>query len=220
MYRYEKKSSLYCSFTDLFDSSWENATTNFSAVVPDRCSFVLDSFDMKPSLVINLTSSCNMHCRYCPEGGENLTECDSVCDISQIKYLLTAYANYYKEKNWTEKKVVRITGGEPLLDFERLSNTLLHAMAENYEKIILCTNGLMLKQSYKLTMATWEKVKDILLLKISLDTLKTTTFKKITGVDALQTVLENIVFMKSKGFKIELNFVATKMNVKEIEDAV
>lgn len=77
----------------------------------------------------------------------------------------------------------------------------------------------MLKQSYKLTMATWEKVKDILLLKISLDTLKTTTFKKITGVDALQTVLENIVFMKSKGFKIELNFVATKMNVKEIEDA-
>lgn len=210
MYRYEKKSSLYHSFTDLFDSSWENASTNFSPVVPDRCSFVLDSFDMKPSLVINLTSLCNMHCGYCPEGGENLTECDNVCDISQIKYLLSAYANYYKEKKWTEKKVVRITGGEPLLDFGRLSDTLLHAKAENYEKIVLCTNGLLLKHCYELNPSIWEMVKDILLLKISLDTLKPMKFKEITGLDALQSVLDNIAFMKSKGFKIELNFVVTK----------
>ena len=218
MYRYEKKSSLYHSFTDLFDSSWENASTNFSSVVPDRCSFVLDSFDMKPSLVINLTSLCNMRCGYCPEGGENLTECDNVCDISQIKYLLSAYANYYKEKKWTEKKVVRITGGEPLLDSGRLSDTLLHAKAENYEKIVLCTNGLLLKHCYELNLSIWEMVKDILLLKISLDTLKPMTFKEITGLDALQSVLDNIAFMKSKGFKIELNFVATKKNVGEIED--
>ena len=217
MYRYEQKSSVYRSFTDFFNSSWENASTNFSSVVPDRCSFILDSFDMKPSLVINLTSSCNMHCKYCPKGGENLVECDSLCDICQIKYLLTAYADYYKEKKWTEKKVVRITGGEPLLDFERLSDTLLHARAENYEKIVLCTNGLLLKKSYTVNSSTWEAVKDILLLKISLDTLKEATFKEITGVDELQAVLENITFMKSKGFKIELNFVATKKNVGEIE---
>ena len=80
-------------------------------------------------------SACNMDCDYCPEGGENLQKCDTLCDISQIKYLLTAYANYYKEKRWTEKKVVRITGGEPLLDFERLSETLHHAKLESYENI-------------------------------------------------------------------------------------
>lgn len=125
-----------------------------------------------------------------------------------------------KKRIGRRKKLLELLAENLCWILKDLLNTLLHAMAENYEKIILCTNGLMLKQSYKLTMATWEKVKDILLLKISLDTLKTTTFKKITGVDALQTVLENIVFMKSKGFKIELNFVATKMNVKEIEDCV
>ena len=114
-----------------------------------------------------------------------MTECDNVCDISQIKYLLSAYANYYKEKKWTEKKVVRITGGEPLLDFGRLSDTLLHAKAENYEKIVLCTNGLLLKHCYELNPSIWEMVKDILLLKISLDTLKPMTFKEITGLDAL-----------------------------------
>lgn len=61
-------------------------------------------------------------------------------------------------------------------------------------------------------------VKDILLLKISLDTLKPMTFKEITDLDALQSVLDNIAFMKSKGFKIELNFVVTKKNVGEIEN--
>ena len=60
MYRYTRKSSVYRSFTDLFNSSWENASTSFSSIVPDRCSFVLDNFDMKPSLVINLMSACNM----------------------------------------------------------------------------------------------------------------------------------------------------------------
>ena len=58
---------------------------------------------------------------------------------------------------------------------------------------------------------------DVLLLKISLDTLKPQVFKDLTGVDELRTVLENISFMKLKGFKIELNFVATKKNVGEIE---
>ena len=217
MYRYTRKSSVYRSFTDLFNSSWENASTSFSSIVPDRCSFVLDNFDMKPSLVINLMSACNMDCDYCPEGGENLQKCDTLCDISQIKYLLTAYANYYKEKRWTEKKVVRITGGEPLLDFERLSETLHHAKLESYEKVVLCTNGLLLKQCYENNSIVWEEIKDVLLLKISLDTLKPQVFKDLTGVDELRTVLENISFMKLKGFKIELNFVATKKNVGEIE---
>lgn len=166
MYQYTKKSSVYRSFTDLFNSSWENANTSFSAIVPDRCGFVLDSFDIKPSLVINLTSSCNMKCTYCPEGGENLVKCSTLCGISQIKYLLTAYANYYREKK------------EP---------------------------------------SVWEKTKDILLLKISLDTLKPHVFRKMTGVDGLRNVLENISFMKLKGLKIELNFVATQNNVDEIE---
>lgn len=217
MYRYTNRSSIYRSLKDYFDSAWENANTNFSSVVPDRCSFVLDSFNMKPSLVINLGSKCNMHCRYCPEGGENLKDCSALCDITQIKYLLTAYAEYYREKQWTEKKVVRITGGEPLLCFNSLLEILKHIRTENYEKIVLCTNGLLLKKCYETAPEIWDSVKNSLLLKISLDSLKPEIFENLTGTDQLQTVLENIAFTKAKGFKIELNFVATKCNVQEIE---
>lgn len=217
MYCYSKKSSVYRSFKDLFDSTWENASTNFSSIVPDRCSFVLDSFNMKPSLVINLTSVCNMDCDYCPDGGENLIKCDTLCGIDQIKYLLTAYADYYKKKKWTEKKVVRITGGEPLLDFERLSEIVAHAKTEGYEKIVLCTNGLLLRTCYEADPTLWESVKNVLLLKISLDTMKPLVFKELTKIDGLQTILDNIAFAKRKGFRIELNFVATKHNIEEIE---
>ena len=219
MYRYTRESSVYQSFTDLFNSSWENASTGFSSIVPDRCSFVLDSFDMKPSLVINLAFLCNMHCVYCPSGGENLKENGKLCGITQVKYLLTAYANYYREKKWVEKKVVRITGGEPLLYSERLFETICHAKLEGYEKIILCTNGLLLRQRYEDNPSVWESVKNVLLLKISLDTLKSDVLKEITKTDVmLQDVLDNIVFMRCKGFKIELNFVAMKKNINEIEN--
>lgn len=216
IYRYTNQSSLYRSLRDFFDSTWGNADTNFNQVVPDRCSFVLDKFDMKPSLVINLASACNMKCRYCPEGGENLKECAELCDIIQIKYLLTAYADYYKEKKWKEKKVVRITGGEPLLYFERIEEVLKHAKAEEYEKIVLCTNGTFLKEAYENNPKIWESVKNILLLKISLDSLNEKVFEKLTKSEKFDTVIQNIEFAKSKGFKIELNLVATKDNVKEI----
>lgn len=217
MYRYTDKSAIYRSLRDFFDSVWESGTTNFPTVVPDRCSFVLDRFNMKPSLVINLTSVCNMACKYCPSGGENLKMCNDLCDIEQIKYLLTAYANYYRKNGWTEKKVVRITGGEPLMNFIRILDVLKHAKVKDYEKIVLCTNGLLLKECYESSPEIWESVKNILLLKISLDSMDPERFKKLTGSDELQTVLANIKFAKRKGFRVELNFVATKRNVQEIE---
>lgn len=217
MYRYTNQSSIYKSLKDFFESAWANANTNFLNVVPDRCSFVLDVFKMKPSLVINLTSKCNMNCKYCPEGGENLCKCDDLCDITQIKYLLTAYADYYKTNGWTEKKVVRITGGEPLLDANRLFEILRQAKAEGYEKIVLCTNGLLLKECYDDEPSLWDSIKNILLLKISLDTMNGKIFKELTGSEKLDTILDGIAFFKRKGFKIELNFVATKCNVQEIE---
>lgn len=78
-------------------------------------------------------------------------------------------------------------------------------------------NGLLLKECYEIAPEVWESIKNILLLKISLDTMNAATFKEMTGTDELQRVLDSIAFAKNKGFKVELNFVATKQNVKEIE---
>lgn len=218
MYRYDNRSTMYASLKDFFDNAWFCANTDFETKIPDRCSFLEDRFTMQPSLVINLTDACNMNCRYCPVGGENLTNCSELCGIDQIKYLLTSYAFYCDAKKWKEKRVLRITGGEPLLVSDRLNVVLTHAKSVGFQEIVLCTNGIMIEECYNKTPEVWEEVKEILLLKISLDSLEPKIFKKITKCDDLDTVLKNISFAKSKGFKIELNMVATKDNVTEIED--
>ena len=131
--------------------------------------------------------------------------------------MLKAYATYYKNKGWSEKKVVRITGGEPLLDNERLTEVLKYAKSMDYEKIVLCTNGVLLKECYEREPDVWDSVRNIILLKISLDSMIENVFQTITGTNCLENVLQNIEFAKRKGFRIELNFVATKLNVGEIE---
>lgn len=220
MYRYGSKSDMYLTMKDWFDSEWENSDTTYSSVVPDRCSFLQDKFKMYPSLVINLTDKCNMNCQYCPKGGENLQELneETLCDIDTIKLFLKAYVDYCKRRKWKEKKVLRITGGEPLLSAERLHTILKYAYTIGFEKIVLCTNGVEFEKCYEMSRGVWEQVKDIVLLKISLDTLNKDTFCEMTGSNYRDKVIQNIQFARSKGFKIELNMVATKKNVSEIYD--
>lgn len=79
-------------------------------------------------------------------------------------------------------------------------------------------NGALIRDAYNKNPDVWENVKDVLLLKISLDTMSKGVFSELTGTDKLTAVIAGIEFMKRKGFKIELNLVATKDNVSEIEN--
>lgn len=222
MCRYNADTVMYKNFKGFFENLWNCSQTNYPAIIPQKYSFLQEKFDMMPSLVINLTSQCNMVCEYCPEGGENLKKVasDEVCPASKIKMLMECFMEYCEKQHWKEKKVIRITGGEPLLEAGRLKEILEHAKQCNYQKIVLCTNGILLKEVYEANIGTWEKIKDILLLKISLDTLKSDVFKDITKKEecGLKLIKDNIEFIKGKGFKIELNLVVTKKNVGEIEE--
>jgi Molybdenum cofactor biosynthesis enzyme len=220
MWRYDSDTQMYRNYKYFFDNLWNQSKSNYPTRIPQKYSFLEDKFDMMPSLVINLTDDCNMNCKYCPEGGENLQRIKDLCDISRIKWLMTGFMNYCKKQNWNEKKVLRITGGEPLLEEIKLKEIFRHALNQNYQKIVLCTNGILLQDVYFKAKETWESVKDIILLKISLDSLKKNVFGYLTQTNGeiLDTVINNIKFAKEKGFKIELNLVATKKNVEEVED--
>ena len=63
------------------------------------------------------------------------------------------------------------------------------------------------------------------MLKISLDTLETKRFCEISrtgqnGVGLFDSIIENIKFANTNGFKIELNVVATKVNLCEADDII
>lgn len=219
MTRYKSGTKEYESFKNYFEDMWVQSRSSFERKVPQKYSFLQGKFNMMPSLVINITDKCNMNCRYCPDGGENLDKCKSLCDVNKIKSLMACYMEYCKKQGWEEKKVIRITGGEPLLNDIRLKEVLYGAVKNKFQKIVLCTNGVYLMKAYAKNPRIWEEAKDALLLKISLDSLKKDVFNLLTETDQdyLEQVIRSIKFASEKGFKIELNFVATKDNVKEIE---
>jgi MoaA/NifB/PqqE/SkfB family radical SAM enzyme len=77
-----------------------------------------------------------------------------------------------------------------------------------------------LKKAYECNRPIWNAVKKQLLLKISLDTLDKKIYEEITGKDYLDTVKEAIKFANDMGYRIELNVVASKINIRSCEDII
>ena len=220
LYRFDSGTSFYEGFKRYFDYAWKNAIPDYPEEIPPIYSFLKKNFSVVPSLVINITDECNMGCSYCPTGGENLKKCDKLCDISTINVLLEAFKDECIKINHQEKIVLRITGGEPLMEREKLSKVLEKAKGLGFQKIVLCTNGIFLKRVLEEQYTIWESIKDILLLKISLDTLNQNHFRKLTKTNAsiLGEIIKNINYANDRGFKIELNTVSTSINVGDIID--
>ena len=153
-----------------------------------------------PSLGISVTDKCDMKCIYCPPYGENIVECKSLCKIESITYLIgIAKINGVQ--------VVRITGGEPLLEQRRTEGILKSAVENEIYKIVLNTNGTNLSDSIK-----WlRNYRDSFVLKISLDSLKKEVFEEITKSNQYENVMNGITKAREEGFNIEINTVANKI---------
>lgn len=226
IYQFDCDSPTYKTYFAFFDYQWRKARHDIPGRIPSKYSFLQEKFSVRPSLVINVTSSCNMNCIYCPTGGENLQEFkEEECLQGDIlRKLITAFKKHViKDKG---DPILRITGGEPLLGKANREKTavILNA-AKDFKKIVLCTNAIYLREAYEEYQKDWDAVRSKLLLKISLDTLKPDRFCEITrtgerGKELFQTLMDNIRFISDKGFKIELNLVATKNNLKCPEDLI
>ena len=226
IYRFSNDSSTYRTYDSFYDYQWKKADHNLPTQIPTQYSFLQNKgqFNVCPSLVINVTSECNMNCVYCPVGGENLRRIahDKFVGMTEIRSLIKKYEDIVNEEKGDA--IIRITGGEPLLGQENQKKVSdIFYQANKFKKIVLCTNGLFLEEAYNREFKAWEMVKSKLLLKVSLDTLDPSVFCQITqteenGRELLKTVTKNIRFAKEKGFKIELNLVATHLNLKSHED--
>lgn len=223
--QFENSTPTYQTYSAFFDYQWKKAKRSLPIKIPEKYSFLKEKFSVQPSLVINITSSCNMNCIYCPKGGENLCVIKQEDCLSEdvLKRLIISFRKQVKEKG---EAILRITGGEPLCNKEnRLKTVAVLDAAKDYKKIVFCTNGIFLKEAYISNLKEWKEVRSKLLLKISLDTLDSDCFCKITrtgekGVRLFHSIIENIKFANTNGFKIELNVVATKLNLHKADDII
>lgn len=124
---------------------------------------------------------------------------------------------------------LRITGGEPLISPNVVKKLFEYVLELNssecdtkFEKIVLDTNGINLKKFYSNNINLFNQLKDMLLIKVSLDSLDTNTLKRIMkkqqqiSANKLKSIREAIEQLSKNGFKIEINTVLSMDNVDEI----
>jgi cyclic pyranopterin phosphate synthase len=148
-------------------------------------------------LRVSVTDRCNLRCFYCtPVHGLNLIPHSEILSYEEILAVVEAGLHLGIRK-------VRVTGGEPLVrrgltDFiEKLAGLC------GISEVALTTNGVNLGQ-----MAHQLKAAGLSRINVSLDSLERKPFASITGLDALDRVLEGISVAEQAGFApIKINMV-------------
>ena len=170
-----------------------------------------DNFKRKIDyLRISVTDRCDLRCTYCMAEDVTFLPRQEVLSIEEIIKLTNIF-------NELGVKKFRLTGGEPLVRknivsiIEHLNNLKIQGKILEHT---LTTNGTNLSR-----YASILKKNGVERINVSLDTLNTESFKKITKWGDLSKVLNGIEAAKKEGIKIKINTVLTQnFNDKEIFD--
>ena len=160
-------------------------------------------------LRVSLTDRCNLRCIYCmPEKGIDKKCHEEILRFEEVEKVITACAALGIKK-------VRFTGGEPLV-LKGLDKLIRHtASMPSINDISLTTNGMLLAD-----MAEDLKKAGLKRVNISLDTLQSKKFKKITRHGDINKVFRAIEKCLSLDMvPVKLNIVLMKgVNDDEIGD--
>ncbi|KQC86488.1 GTP 3',8-cyclase MoaA [Butyribacter intestini] len=142
---------------------------------------------------ISLTDNCNLRCSYCmPEG-----------KISDIHYLtVETVLKCVESAVCLGITNFRLTGGEPLIypDIEKLIAKMRNVSGVNF--IGITTNGVFLSEKADvLKMAGTDSI------NVSLDTVDSDEFRKITGRNCLRNVIDGIDAALDSRIKLKINTV-------------
>jgi len=167
-------------------------------------------------LRVSLTDRCNFRCFYClPHGEPPIAPKEQMLSYEEIETICEIFVALGIEK-------IRLTGGEPMLrrDIETIITKLAKLKGRDKSgrglvDLALTTNGYFLpERAQTLKDAGLDRV------TISLDSLKRDVFKRMTGVDVLDKVLEGIAAAKRAGLHpIKINAVIVRgHNEDEVAD--
>jgi GTP 3',8-cyclase len=161
-------------------------------------------------LRVSLTDRCNFRCFYClPHGEPPIAPKDQMLSYEEIEYVAEIFVSLGIEK-------IRLTGGEPMMrrDIETIIRKI-SALKPRLHDLALTTNGYFLPgRAVELKEAGLDRI------TISLDSLKRDVFKRMTGVDVLDRVLEGIKAAKEAGLTpLKVNAVIVRgHNDDEVAD--
>lgn len=173
---------------------------------------LIDPFGRQHSyLRISVTDRCNLGCFYCmPGDGVTWRNRSSLLTFEELERISSIFVNMGIRK-------IRLTGGEPLArkDLDILVGKLRRI--DNLEVVAMTTNGVLLKDH-----ALRLKQAGLTHLNVSLDSLRSDRYLRITGKDEHHRVLAGIKETLRLGFSsLKINVVVIAgVNEDEILDFV
>ncbi|OIQ80140.1 cyclic pyranopterin monophosphate synthase [mine drainage metagenome] len=151
---------------------------------------LIDRFGRRVDYIrLSITDRCDFRCLYCM--GEDMTFLprEEVLTLEECTRLIKVFVSMGVEK-------VRITGGEPLVRKNALWLFQQAGSLPGLRELTLTTNGSQLDQ-----YAAGLKAAGVHRINISLDSLDTERFRRITRVGALDKVLCGIDAARAAGFR-------------------
>lgn len=161
------------------------------AVLTDRFGRVF------PYLRLSVIEACNFSCSYClPDGYQARPDLPEPLHPDEIRRLLHAFAAVGMRK-------VRLTGGEPSLRKDLTDIIRIAADTPGVSTVAMTTNGSLLRKR----LGDWTSA-GLTALNVSVDTLDSGRFARITGHDRLDDILLGIDEALDAGLKqVKLNAV-------------
>lgn len=153
---------------------------------------------------MSITRSCNYSCLFCHREGEQLRE---EVDFAPEHFRLMVQAAYSLGIRY-----VKLTGGEPLLQRDIVDIVKeLSSLGKKDLEISITTNGFLLaEKASSLSEAGVSRV------NVSLHSLRSTTYKLLTGGGSLEKALTGVDAAIDAGLGVKLNFVLTQLNAREV----
>ncbi len=155
-------------------------------------------------LRISITDRCNLRCRYCMPENLSLVSMREILTYEEIEQICRAAAELGIQK-------IKITGGEPLVrrDCPQLIGKLKRI--PGITQVTLTTNGILLEKALPELIA-----QGLDAVNISLDTLDSNQYEKMTGKRELQTVWKSLRRAADSSLRVKINVVLQKgWNEKE-----
>lgn len=172
---------------------------------------IADQFGRRfPYLRLSITDICNFRCSYCLPDGYKKTKADSFLNAQEIIRLARAFAALGTWK-------IRLTGGEPTVRSDFLDIASGINEISGIKKLAFTTNG------YRLTERAGSYYDaGLRAINISVDSLKSDSFKQITGHDYLENIMDGIDACFDAGFEnVKLNTVLLKgLNDGELDSFI
>ena len=169
---------------------------------------LIDPFARKINyLRVSVTDRCDFRCLYCMSENMTFLPKPELLTLEELDRVCTTFIKLGIEK-------LRITGGEPLVRkniMEFFSSISRHLKSGKLKELTLTTNGSQLER-FAESLASIGVTR----INVSLDTLNTDKFKKITRWGRLEKVLSGIQAAKEAGLKVKINVVALQ-NTNEDE---